>query len=124
MKNVGACSFLGLCSTHVFLLACIGRSWSLVRSVCCGKVWLLLRYCLVVPQQGTLDVKTEFGRMTVESGEICVIQRGIAFSIDVEGPSRGYVLEVYSNHFEIPDLGPIGANGLANPRDFLTPVAW
>lgn len=37
---------------------------------------------------------------------------------------RGYILEVYDNHFSLPDLGPIGANGLANPRDFETPTAW
>ncbi len=45
------------------------------------------------------------------------------FSVNVFGPSRGYVCEVYNGHFQLPDLGPIGANGLANPRDFLTPVA-
>ena len=45
------------------------------------------------------------------------------FSINVTGPSRGYVCEVFNGHFKLPDLGPIGANGLANPRDFLTPVA-
>ncbi len=44
--------------------------------------------------------------------------------VEVEEPSRGYVLEVFDNHFELPNLGPIGANGLANPRDFQTPVAW
>ena len=46
------------------------------------------------------------------------------FSIDVDGPSRGYILEVYDTHFQLPNLGPIGANGLANPRDFKTPTAW
>lgn len=51
-------------------------------------------------------------------------QQGMRFSISVNGPSRGYVLEVYDGHFVLPHLGPIGANGLANPRDFLTPVAW
>merc|ERR1712227_228941 len=79
---------------------------------------------LIVPQQGTLDISTEFGRMMVNPNEICVIQQGIKFSIAVSGPTRGYVLEVYDNHFVLPTLGPIGANGLANPRDFLTPVAW
>ncbi|PIO60364.1 hypothetical protein TELCIR_18141, partial [Teladorsagia circumcincta] len=48
----------------------------------------------------------------------------IRFSVAVDGPSRGYVLEVYGTHFQLPDLGPIGANGLANPRDFETPLAW
>ena len=63
--------------------------------------------------------------MRVEPLEICVIQRGIKFSVDVlEGKSRGYITEVYKGHFVIPDLGPIGSNGLANPRDFEIPVAW
>jgi homogentisate 1,2-dioxygenase len=79
---------------------------------------------LIVPQQGALRVTTEFGRMLVSPHEICVVQRGIRFSVDVEGPSRGYICEILKGHFEIPSLGPIGANGLANPRDFVTPVAW
>jgi len=79
---------------------------------------------LIVPQQGSLKITTEFGRMLVKPNEICVIQQGIRFNVDVEGPSRGYVLEVYDDHFVLPNLGPIGANGLANPRDFLTPTAW
>ncbi|CAI5439956.1 unnamed protein product [Caenorhabditis angaria] len=79
---------------------------------------------LIVPQQGVLEVKTEFGLMRVEPLEICVIPQGIRFSVNVSGESRGYILEVYGTHFQIPDLGPIGANGLANPRDFQTPVAW
>ncbi|CEG67707.1 Putative Homogentisate 1,2-dioxygenase [Rhizopus microsporus] len=79
---------------------------------------------LIVPQQGTLDIYTEFGKIKAEPNEIVVIQRGIRFSVSLpDGKSRGYVLEVYGTHFELPDLGPIGANGLANPRDFLTPVA-
>ena len=80
---------------------------------------------LIVPQHGALLVKTEFGKMRVAPLEICVIQRGIKFSVDVlEGKSRGYITEVYKGHFVIPDLGPIGSNGLANPRDFEIPVAW
>ncbi|XP_016925352.3 homogentisate 1,2-dioxygenase [Drosophila suzukii] len=79
---------------------------------------------LIVPQQGALDVKTEFGRMAVAPNEICVIPQGIRFAVNVDSPSRGYILEVYDGHFVLPDLGPIGANGLANPRDFETPVAW
>ncbi|KAJ1737484.1 hypothetical protein LPJ72_000455 [Coemansia sp. Benny D160-2] len=79
---------------------------------------------LLVPQQGRLDIATEFGPMAVAPNEIAVIQRGMRFSVALpDGPSRGYVLEVYDGHFELPDLGPIGANGLANPRDFKTPVA-
>ena len=80
---------------------------------------------LIVPQHGALLVNTEFGRMRVEPLEICVIQRGIKFSVDLlEGKSRGYITEVYKGHFVIPDLGPIGSNGMANPRDFEIPVAW
>uniref|UniRef100_A0A8C9S8G7 Homogentisate 1,2-dioxygenase n=1 Tax=Scleropages formosus TaxID=113540 RepID=A0A8C9S8G7_SCLFO len=79
---------------------------------------------LIVPQQGKILVTTEFGKMMVEPNEICVVQQGMRFGVDVFGETRGYVLEVYGVHFELPDLGPIGANGLANPRDFLVPVAW
>ncbi|RKP10285.1 homogentisate 1,2-dioxygenase [Thamnocephalis sphaerospora] len=79
---------------------------------------------LIVPQQGRLEIQTEFGWLDVPPNQICVIQRGIRFAVNLpDGPSRGYVLEVYSGHFTLPDLGPIGANGLANARDFLTPVA-
>lgn len=79
---------------------------------------------LIVPQQGTLDITTEFGKLSVKPNEICVIQQGMRFSITVEGPTRGYILEVFDNHFKLPDLGPIGANGLAYPRDFFSPVAY
>uniref|UniRef100_A0A0C9REU6 Homogentisate 1,2-dioxygenase n=1 Tax=Fopius arisanus TaxID=64838 RepID=A0A0C9REU6_9HYME len=77
----------------------------------------------LVPQLGTLMITTEFGKIQCEPNEICVIQQGMKFSVGVLGPSRGYILEVFDNHFQLPHLGPIGANGLANPRDFLTPVA-
>jgi len=79
---------------------------------------------LIVPQQGSLHITTEFGKMSVDPNEICVIQQGMRFSVEVNGPSRGYVLEVFDDHFVLPSLGPIGANGLANPRHFLTPTAW
>ncbi|GFO43550.1 homogentisate 1,2-dioxygenase [Plakobranchus ocellatus] len=78
---------------------------------------------LIVPQTGTLTITTEMGKMEVAPREICVIQRGMRFSVDVKGDTRGYILEVFDDHFQLPSLGPIGANGLANPRDFLTPVA-
>jgi len=79
---------------------------------------------LIVPQEGVLHITTELGRMEVKPKEICVIQRGIRFSVAVSGPSRGYMCEVYNKHFILPDLGPIGANGLADPRHFVSPVAW
>lgn len=79
---------------------------------------------LIVPQMGTLKITTEFGKLHVKPNEIAVIQQGMRFSVDIDEPSRGYILEVFGRHFCLPELGPIGANGLANPRDFLTPVAW
>ncbi|KAJ9584795.1 hypothetical protein L9F63_020849, partial [Diploptera punctata] len=81
---------------------------------------------LIVPQHGALDIITEFGKMKVEPNEICVLQILWSFTIATahNGPTRGYILEVFNGHFQLPNLGPIGANGLANPRDFLTPVAW
>jgi homogentisate 1,2-dioxygenase len=79
---------------------------------------------LIVPQQGILDITTEFGKLWVEPGEICVIPRGLRFAVRlVDGPSRGYICEIWGSHFELPELGPLGANGLANPRDFLYPTA-
>lgn len=79
------------------------------------------------PTAGTLYITTELGRLTVAPGEICGIPRGIRFAVALppDGSAvRGYVLEVFASHFQLPDLGPIGANGLANARDFLTPTAW
>ncbi len=79
---------------------------------------------LFVAQQGQLRFCTEFGIIEIEPGEICVIPRGIVFKVElVEGPARAYVCENYGGGFTLPDRGPIGANCLANPRDFLTPVA-
>lgn len=79
---------------------------------------------LVAPEKGRLDVFTELGRLDVAPGEICVLPRGVKFRIELpDGEARGYVCENYGAHFKLPDLGPIGANGLANSRDFQTPVA-
>jgi homogentisate 1,2-dioxygenase len=79
---------------------------------------------LIVPQQGALDIQTEFGPLYVQPGEICVIQRGQRYRVELpDGPSRGYILEIWGANFELPELGPLGANGLANGRDFLHPKA-
>ena len=79
---------------------------------------------LLVPQQGRLALHTELGILDVAPGEIAVVPRGIKFSVDLpDGPSRGYICENYGQMLHLPELGPIGANGLANPRDFLSPVA-
>lgn len=79
---------------------------------------------LIVPQEGRLLLSTELGRMEAAPGEIALVPRGIKFAVDLpDGAARGYVCENYGAPFRLPELGPIGANGLANPRDFLTPVA-
>lgn len=80
---------------------------------------------LILPQQGALMIVTEMGRMDVSPGHIAVIPKGMRFRVELtDGPARGYVCENFGAPFRLPDLGPIGANGLANPRDFETPVAW
>lgn len=71
-------------------------------------IFFFLLYELSVPQEGELNLTTEFGLMLVKPLEIVVIPQGIRFAVDVCGPSRGYVLEVYGVHFQLPDLGPIG----------------
>lgn len=81
---------------------------------------------LLCAQEGNLDIQTEFGKLFVQPGEIFVVQRGVRFSINLaEGVkgARGYITEVWGSTWELPDLGPLGGHGLANPRDFLFPVA-
>jgi homogentisate 1,2-dioxygenase len=78
---------------------------------------------LIVPQMGTLHLHTELGVIETTPGEICVIPRGVKFRVVLEEPARGYICENYGQSFRLPELGPIGANGLANARDFLAPVA-
>ncbi|WP_068092098.1 homogentisate 1,2-dioxygenase [Novosphingobium rosa] len=79
---------------------------------------------LILPQQGSLRIVTELGVMEVAPLHLALIPRGVRFRVEVEGPVRGYICENYGAPFRLPDLGPIGANGLANPRDFETPEAW
>jgi len=78
---------------------------------------------LIIPQSGALLLATEFGRMEVAPGTVAVVPRGVKFRVEVEAESRGYVAENFGLPLRLPELGPIGANGLANPRDFETPVA-
>src|SRR5438270_649420 len=79
---------------------------------------------IIVPQQGALELFTELGRLEVAPGSIGIAPRGLKFRVQVEDDSRGYVAENYGLPFRLPELGPIGANGLASPRDFEVPVAW
>ncbi|RZL95512.1 MAG: homogentisate 1,2-dioxygenase [Variovorax sp.] len=84
---------------------------------------------LIVPQQGRLVLTTEMGVLEVSPGEIALVPRGVVFKVGLPdseagaGVSRGYVCENYGAQFRLPELGPIGSNGLANARDFEAPVA-
>jgi homogentisate 1,2-dioxygenase len=78
---------------------------------------------MLVPQQGALSIFTEMGFLEVNPGEIAVIPRGAKFRVGLDGPSRGYACENYGAHFRLPELGPIGSQGLAQKRHFLAPVA-
>ena len=102
-------------SVHIY---CANRDMTRVFSTSDGEL-------LIVPQQGSLAITTELGQINVAPGEIAVIPRGMRFRVAVpDGTARGYVCENHGAMLRLPDLGPIGANGLANPRDFLSPVAW
>jgi len=79
---------------------------------------------LIVPQLGRLSIATELGLVEIEPQEIAVIPRGVRFQVALpDGEARGYICENFGALLQLPDMGPIGSNGLANPRDFLTPVA-
>ena len=79
---------------------------------------------LIVPQEGRLRFATELGVLDIQPQEIAVLPRGLVYRVEVlDGPCRGFVCENYGQSFALPDRGPIGANCLANPRDFKTPVA-
>jgi homogentisate 1,2-dioxygenase len=79
---------------------------------------------LIVPQLGRLRLATELGILEIEPQEIAVIPRGIRFRVDLLDPqARGYICENTGSAFRLPDLGVIGSNGLANPRDFQIPIA-
>ncbi|MDB5673053.1 MAG: homogentisate 1,2-dioxygenase [Sphingomonas bacterium] len=80
---------------------------------------------LILPEQGALRLLTELGRIDIKPGQVALIPRGVRFRVELpDGKARGYVAENHGAPFRLPDLGPIGSNGLANPRDFETPVAW
>ncbi len=79
---------------------------------------------LFVPELGRIILFTELGKMEVNPGEVAIVPRGMKFKVElVDGPARGYLCENYGAKFTLPGRGPIGANCLANPRDFKTPVA-
>ncbi len=80
---------------------------------------------LIAPSEGRLAILTELGVLEIAPQQIAVVPRGVRFSVELlDGAARGYVCENYGAPFRLPELGPIGSNGLANPRDFEAPVAW
>ena len=82
---------------------------------------------LIVPEMGRLGILTELGLLQVGPGSVAAIPRGLKFRVEPaadDKPCRGYICENYGQQFRLPELGPIGANGLANSRDFETPIAW
>ncbi|HEX6741965.1 MAG TPA: homogentisate 1,2-dioxygenase [Sphingomicrobium sp.] len=80
---------------------------------------------VIIPQEGAMELRTELGRLLVAPGSVGVVPRGIKFRVELlDSEARGYVAENYGAPFRLPELGPIGSNGLANPRDFESPVAW
>ena len=79
---------------------------------------------LIIPQDGAIEIQTELGRIEAGPGDVALVPRGMKFRVKLlDGEVRGYVAENHGLPFRLPDLGPIGANGLANARDFETPVA-
>ena len=119
LATLAACGDASLqhgCAAHVYAINCSMEE----RRFCYDADGELL----LVPQEGALALATEFGRLHVTPGEIAVIPRGVKFRVEIDSTSaRGYVCENYGAPLRLPDLGPIGSNGLANPRDFLAPVA-
>ncbi len=80
---------------------------------------------LIIPEQGRLRITTEMGVIDLAPLEIALIPRGLRYHVALgDATARGYICENHGSPFRLPDLGPIGSNGLANPRDFETPVAW
>jgi homogentisate 1,2-dioxygenase len=95
------------------------------RSMCERVLFNADGEMLIVPQLGGLRLVSEFGILEASPGEIAVMPRGVRFRVELlDEAARGYVCENYGAAFRLPELGPIGANGLANARDFESPVAW
>ncbi len=115
MTTAGDAGALTGMAAHVYLAT---------RSMTDEVFWNADGELLIVLQQGELRFVTEFGLIDATPGEIVVMPRGVKFRVELIGePARGYVCENYGGAFTLPERGPIGANCLANPRDFLSPLA-
>jgi homogentisate 1,2-dioxygenase len=114
MLHAGRPEELEGCSVHLYRAT---RSMDRVLVDADGEL-------LIIPQQGWLELRTELGRLEIGPGDVALVPRGLKFRVTLlEGEARGYVAENFGLPFRLPDLGPIGSNGLANPRDFEVPVA-
>jgi homogentisate 1,2-dioxygenase len=115
ITTAGDAAALAGMGTHIFLIT---------RSMVDEYFFNADAEMLFVPQQGGLRLCTEFGIIDIAPGEIAVIPRGVKMRVELQGgPASGYLCENYGGAFTLPERGPIGANCLANPRDFLTPKA-
>ena len=114
MAGNGSAETMSGCAIHVYAANCSMQRFFYSAD---GEL-------LVVPQEGRLAIATELGLIELEPQEIAVIPRGVRFRVTLpDGQARGYVCENFGTAFRLPDMGPIGSNGLANSRDFLTPHA-
>jgi homogentisate 1,2-dioxygenase len=115
MLHAGSPDALEGCAVHVYR-----ASRSMERRVLVDSDGELL----IIPQQGSLRIRTELGVIDIAPGSVALVPRGIKFAVELtEGEARGYVAENYGVPLRLPELGPIGANALASARDFETPVA-
>jgi homogentisate 1,2-dioxygenase len=121
IEGVATMTTCGDASTQAGMAAHIYRA---TRSMKNEVFWNADGELLVVLQEGRLRVRTEFGIIDAEPGEIVILPRGVKFAVDLlDKKARGYIAENYAGAFTLPERGPIGANCLANARDFMTPVA-
>lgn len=79
---------------------------------------------LFIPYSGGLVLHTEMGKLEIKVGMIAVIPRGISFKVTLmDSDAAGYLCEHGGLPLRLPELGNMGANGLANPRHFFYPTA-
>ena len=121
---VAGLTTIGACGDHALHSGCAVHVYAATRSMERTAFYNADGEMLITPQTGELRLVTELGVIDVAPGEIAVLPRGLRMRVELPGGSaRGYVCENYGPAFRLPELGPIGSNGLANPRDFLAPAA-
>jgi homogentisate 1,2-dioxygenase len=126
-----ACDFLdGVCTLGGAGSPALRRGYA-IHLYACNRNMEERAFCntdgelLLLPELGRLTLLTEFGVLDVEPGMLAIIPRGVRFSVVLrDGVARGYMTEVYGRSFDLPERGPVGANGLTDPRHFVSPHAW